>query len=92
MTLVWSDRAQQDLFLIKDYIGQDSPVTAQKFIEKLVDSTGILASAPKTGRKVPEINVDDIRELIVGNYRIVYTILENQINILTVFEGHKKFQ
>lgn len=92
MTLVWSERAKQDLFLIKDYIGRDSPVTAQKFIEKLVASTGILITAPKTGRKVPEINADDIRELIVGNYRIVYSIQPDRINIITVFEGHKKFQ
>ena len=41
------------------------------------------------GRIVPEIGSFNIRELIEGNYRIVYRYSREKIEILTVFEGHK---
>ena len=41
------------------------------------------------GRIVPEISNPEIRELIVEKYRIVYRVQEEDIEILTVFEGHK---
>jgi len=44
---------------------------------------------PRSGRVVPELARDDVREVIVGNYRIVYRIEAEAIVILTVFEGHK---
>jgi mRNA-degrading endonuclease RelE of RelBE toxin-antitoxin system len=43
------------------------------------------------GRKVPEFMRDDIRELIEGNYRIVYQVFEDRLVVLTVFEGHALF-
>ncbi len=44
---------------------------------------------PFLGRQVPEINNKTIRELLFRNYRIVYKIKSDSIEILTVFEGHK---
>jgi len=40
---------------------------------------------------VPEFLRNDIREMIEGNYRIVYQVLEDRLVILTVFEGHQLF-
>ena len=48
----------------------------------------MLSIAPLAGRKVPEFMRDDIRELIEGNYRIVYQVFEDRLVVLTVFEGH----
>ena len=36
------------------------------------------------GRTVPEINRKEIREIIFGNYRIIYRIEEMNIAILTI--------
>ena len=44
---------------------------------------------PHSGRVVPEFAQEDIREVIVGNYRIVYRIEAKDVVVLTVFEGHK---
>jgi len=44
---------------------------------------------PLSGRVVPEFNSDDMREIIVGHYRIVYRIEHTEMVVLTVFEGHK---
>lgn len=44
---------------------------------------------PHAGRQVPELGRDDIREVLVRGYRIVYRVGPNGIDILTVFEGHR---
>jgi plasmid stabilization system protein ParE len=46
------------------------------------------AGMPMAGRKVPEIDRDDVREIILRNYRIVYLICNEEVRLLTVFEGH----
>jgi hypothetical protein len=40
---------------------------------------------------VPEFLRDDMRELIEGNYRIVYQVLPDRLVVLTVFERHQLF-
>ncbi|MBN2875056.1 MAG: type II toxin-antitoxin system RelE/ParE family toxin [Spirochaetales bacterium] len=91
MRLLWTDAARQDLVDIGDYIALRSPVAASRFVAELFDRTGILTSSPLAGRVVPEFGNVDIRELIHGNYRIVYRIVDETIQILTVFEGHRLF-
>jgi plasmid stabilization system protein ParE len=51
-----------------------------------------LEDNPNAGRMVPEISNPDIRELIFQKYRVVYKLKGKQIEILTVFEGHKLLQ
>ncbi len=36
------------------------------------------------GRKVPEVNREDIRELFEGEYRIIYRVEAKRIFILTI--------
>lgn len=45
---------------------------------------------PRAGRIVPEMERDDIREIIEGNYRIVYLIGRFSVDILAVREGHRR--
>jgi hypothetical protein len=40
---------------------------------------------------VPELQREDVREVIEGNYRIVYMITKDSMEVLTVFEGHHLF-
>jgi plasmid stabilization system protein ParE len=65
-------------------ISKDSKVYANRFIEKLMLRVEQLASQPKSGKMVPEINQETVRELIEGNYRIIYTLTENTIAIVRV--------
>lgn len=55
---------------------------------ELMDRTSVLNTLPRSGRVVPECGKATIRELIHGNYRIVYRIDDDALRILTVFEGH----
>lgn len=86
--LIWTQRARADLRGIGDYIAQRDPAAAARFIGELMDRALVLKKLPRSGRKVPECAKEAIRELIHGNYRIVYRIDEDALRILTVFEGH----
>ena len=44
---------------------------------------------PLSGRRVPEVGRDDVREVIKGAYRIVYRLRNDRAEVLTVFEGHR---
>lgn len=87
--LVWSKESLTRLQEIEDFIAEDNPKAALEFINKIINRAETITLHPKKGRIVPEIAVENIRELIYKNYRIVYLIKEKAIVILTVFEGHK---
>ena len=81
----WTDFALENLIAIGDYIERDSYVYAQMVVDSLFNSVDILEQNPLAGRVVPEFNNRTIRELIRGNYRIVYKLIsEIDIDIITV--------
>ncbi|MBK7357644.1 MAG: type II toxin-antitoxin system RelE/ParE family toxin [Saprospiraceae bacterium] len=60
--------------MIHDYIAHDLTSYASRFIEKLLVRVKQLEIFPKSGKIVPEFGIENIRELIEGNYRIVYRV------------------
>lgn len=80
----WTDKALFRLQQIHDYIAQDQPGNAQRFVDRLTRRAEAIAQQPRTGRIVPKYQRDDIRETFEGAYRIVYRILPERIDILTV--------
>lgn len=89
MKIKWTHEALERLFEIEDFISQDSPEQAEKFVDQIIEHAESLSDKPLRGRTVPEISNPDIRELIFRKYRIVYRINGNNLEILTVFEGHR---
>jgi len=85
----WTNRAQRDLAEIGDYIAQDNPVAAERWVAALFKLAERAACFPLAGRRVPEIGRDDVRELLLRNYRLVYRVLDRAVDVLTVFEGHR---
>ena len=81
----WTFQAKDDLKAIAEYIKLDSARYAKLQIIKIKTRTQILKSFPQTGRIVPEIESEQIRELIEGSYRIIYKVIsETRIDILTI--------
>jgi len=81
----WTDFALENLIAIGDYIEKDSYFYAQRVVNNLFDSVDILEQHPLAGKVVPEFNNRSLRELICGNYRIVYKLVsELDIDIITV--------
>lgn len=87
MKIIWSPLAIDRTTEIAEYIAQDNPTAATNWVETLFDKVQLLKSSPNSGRIVPETHRDDIRELIYGNYRIIYRIEKAKISVLTVRHG-----
>ena len=89
MRIIWSPLAVDRASEIADYIAQDKPSAAEKWIDTVFSKVEQLKSSPEIGRIVPEINDSQFRELIYGNYRIIYRIETKQISILTIRHGRQ---
>jgi toxin ParE1/3/4 len=81
----WTFQAKDDLQNIAEYISKDSENYARLQILRIRQRSKILISQTHAGKIVPEIENQNVRELIEGNYRIIYRIVnERRIDILTV--------
>ena len=81
----WTQTARMDLCAIHEYIAKDSKKYAKLEVQKIQSRTQLLKNRPLSGRKVPEINNVDIREIIEGRYRIIYKLIDtHRIDILTI--------
>ncbi len=86
--LVWTKVSTEDLKEIFDYIAKDSVRYASITVNKIYNRAQDIIDNPYVGRVVPEINIKVIREVISGNYRIVYKIInEFQVDILRVYHS-----
>lgn len=89
MKLRWSYQAERDLYEIGDYIALDDPAAAASWIERLQERARRAARMPSSGRHVPESDDEDVREVFLGTYRIIYRVLRDGILVLAVIEGHQ---
>jgi len=88
--LVWSQRARQDLAAIARFIAADNPSASRAHIARLRENARSAADLPLSGRVVPEVGSEALRERIVGRYRLVYQVAEQGIRVVMVFEGHRQ--
>ena len=84
MKVKWAPLALDRVAEIAAYISEDNPVAAEKWVRDAFARVGQLKQFPKSGRPIPETPRKDIRELVWGNYRIIYRIDTRQVSILTV--------
>jgi plasmid stabilization system protein ParE len=87
MKVHWTDTAEGHLDATYDYIAQDSPEYARRMLDRLTRRSQQIAQFPFSGRRVPEYDVDQIREVIEGSFRIIYHIKSDQIDVLSVIHG-----
>lgn len=90
MKVRWTPRAVEDLKTISRFIATDIPAVARVFAARLKSRAESACRFPNRGRMMPELGRKDVRELLEGNYRIVYRVLDDAVDILTLFEGHKQ--
>jgi plasmid stabilization system protein ParE len=90
MKLRWTAGALSELEQIDAYIASDDPVAAQSWVEKLHARAAAAAHAPGRDRKVALYDREDIREVLLRQYRIVYLVERRAITVLAVREGHQR--
>jgi len=83
--IIWTDSALQDLNDIGEYIAKDSIRYAEITVVRLFESVDILENHPFLGLKSSDFTNESIRQILKGDYRIVYQIIDDsRIDILTV--------
>jgi toxin ParE1/3/4 len=90
--VIWSPSALEDIEQIAQFIARDSSDQAAIFVGRLVEATDRLASAPRSGRAIPEIGRPDWREIIYGAYRIMYRHVGRDVWITGVIHGARDWK
>jgi addiction module RelE/StbE family toxin len=80
----WSTEATDDLDRIAEYIKRDSEVYAKSVVRRILESTRNLQQFPRMGRIVPELGDENMRELLVISYRVIYRIEDNEVTIAAI--------
>lgn len=83
--------AQADLDDIWDYIAEDSPHAADRFISILHEEFLTLAKFPQLGRSCEKL-APTLRMFPVRNYVILYRLIDNRIEIVRVLHGARNIQ
>lgn len=90
-TLNWSQRAMRDLDGIYNYIANDSPRYALLTVERIRQAIQSVCRFPQSGRQVPGIDDDTLRQVFWRHYRIVYRIEGDRLFVVTVVHGARLF-
>lgn len=88
----WTNNAIEDLKEISKYISRDSPKYARILTNQIFEIVKHLEQFPNLGRVVPEYEDSKIRELLYKNYRIIYKIKKEFLEIITIFHGSRKLK
>jgi plasmid stabilization system protein ParE len=89
--IYWTRQAREDLRAVRAHIARDAPATASAYVRKLRLSVGRLRQFPYSGEVIPEIGREELREVLQGNYRIIYRVSESRVDILAVFHSARIF-
>lgn len=89
--ILWAPRAEADLKEIRAFIKADSQAWADLTVRRLVAAVERLREFPDSGRMVPERQAPELREIVSGNFRIVYRRKLTVVEIATVFRGSRDF-
>ena len=87
--LRWTERSRLDLLEIGRFIARDKPEAARRWGARLRKRARQAAEFPESGRLVPELGREGIREVVERGYRIVYRIVDREVHVVTVFESHR---
>lgn len=90
--IIWSPTARSKTREILEYISKDNPEAALAFINQIEEKVEKLRLNPEVGRVLPETNNQNIREILVHkNYGVIYEVVQNSIEVLTVRHFRQDF-
>lgn len=84
MNVFWSSQARKDLRNIRAFISKDSSFYADRMVARIIERTDVLAIHPHAGHPVHEALDLDVREVHVASYRIIYRVLLDEVEIVTL--------
>ena len=87
--VTWHPDALTDIDHISRYIARDSPRHGKRFAKRVFAATDRLSGYPGSGRIVPELEKPEVREILVGDYRVIYRLLPDEIEVQYVIHGRR---
>lgn len=90
MRVIWTPEAQAHLDGIYQYIKRDAPFYAQGVVDNLTRRSSQLVHHPRSGRIVPKFDDENLRELIVYPYRLIYRVMTDRLYVIAVFHGARQ--
>lgn len=88
----WTAAAWRDLEDTAEHIAKDSRHYAATLVREMRDAARSLSRFAERGRMVPELHDPDIRELLVGNFRLIYQLKQERTFILALVHGARDLQ
>ena len=90
--VTWTPKARDDLDRAARYIAGDSPRMSEVFRARVLEAVARLEPFPRIGRIVPNLKRDDLREIFVYNYRIVYQLVGDDARVVGVRHGARRMR
>jgi len=87
--IIWAREAVNDIVSIAEFIEKDSYFYASEFTSHIFEKALSLNILSNRGRIVPEILDENLREIFIGEYRLIYKIIGKTINIVAVVHGRR---
>ena len=85
--LVWADSALDDLDCTAEYISRDSAAYAASFVRRVISAVESVHRMPESGGIVPEFDRQNLREVLVDTYRVVYSLSVSEVRIVAIIHG-----
>ena len=93
--IIFSRFAENDLNEIAEYYFSLSPAYVEKTVRLFEENVMSLKQNPLRGRVVPELEkfgYTRYREIIQGNYRIVYEVSNDTVIVHVIIDGRRDFE
>lgn len=90
--VIWDDEAIEELAQAVRYIAPHNSIAARNTGTTILQKAGLLASFPRLGKIYPKLNRDDVREMSIPPYRLIYHVKDSDqtIRILKVWHGARQ--
>ena len=85
----WAGRAKSDLRTAVEYIKKQSPASAAGFLHQALETVRSLATLSERGHAVPELDDPDVRQLLVGRYRVLYEVQGETVWVMRIIHGNR---
>lgn len=85
----WAGRAKSDLRSVVEYIQKQDPASAATFLGRALEAARSLAEFSERGRIVPELADPDVRQVLIGRYRLLYEVHSDTVWVLRVVHGNR---
>ena len=87
--IIWSDSAIDDLRRIGEFYEGNSPAYASSIVTALYDAASRLRRYPRSGRRVPEVDEDPVREILTNGFRIIYELTRDEVRVVAVLHSRQ---